>query len=212
MLLDPAHLRQNYDVGALDEADADADPFRQFTRWFDEALNADLMEPNAMALATVDAHGRPGSRMVLLKGVDEKGFVFFTNYESRKGLDLAGNPMAALLFWWDRLHRQVRVEGRVEKVEDAESERYFESRPYGSRIGAAASPQSRVIGSRADLEERFRALEAAHPEDLPRPAHWGGFRVVPDHFEFWQGRESRLHDRLVYRPAGDAWRIERLAP
>jgi pyridoxamine 5'-phosphate oxidase len=212
MLLDPAHLRQNYDVGALDEADADADPFRQFTRWFDEALNADLMEPNAMALATVDAHGRPGSRMVLLKGVDEKGFVFFTNYESRKGLDLAANPMAALLFWWDRLHRQVRVEGRVEKVEDAESERYFESRPYGSRIGAAASPQSRVIGSRADLEERFRALEAAHPEDLPRPAHWGGFRVVPDHFEFWQGRESRLHDRLVYRPAGDAWRIERLAP
>jgi len=212
MLLDPAHLRQNYDVGALDEADSDADPFRQFTRWFDEALNADLMEPNAMALATVDAHGRPGSRMVLLKGVDEKGFVFFTNYESRKGLDLAANPMAALLFWWDRLHRQVRVEGRVEKVEDAESERYFESRPYGSRIGAAASPQSRVIGSRADLEERFRALEAAHPEDLPRPAHWGGFRVVPDHFEFWQGRESRLHDRLVYRPAGDAWRIERLAP
>jgi pyridoxamine 5'-phosphate oxidase len=212
MLLDPAHLRQNYDVGALDEADADADPFRQFTRWFDEALNADLMEPNAMALATVDAHGRPGSRMVLLKGVDEKGFVFFTNYESRKGLDLAANPMAALLFWWDRLHRQVRVEGRVEKVEDAESERYFQSRPYGSRIGAAASPQSRVIGSRAELEERFRALEAAHPEDLPRPAHWGGFRVVPDHFEFWQGRESRLHDRLVYRPAGDAWRIERLAP
>jgi pyridoxamine 5'-phosphate oxidase len=212
MLLDPAHLRQNYDVGALDEADSDADPFRQFTRWFDEALNADLMEPNAMALATVDAHGRPGSRMVLLKGVDEKGFVFFTNYESRKGLDLAANPMAALLFWWDRLHRQVRVEGRVEKVEDAESERYFQSRPYGSRIGAAASPQSRVIGSRADLEERFRALEAAHPEDLPRPAHWGGFRVVPDHFEFWQGRESRLHDRLVYRPAGDAWRIERLAP
>jgi pyridoxamine 5'-phosphate oxidase len=212
MLLDPAHLRQNYDVGALDEADADADPFRQFARWFDAALNADLMEPNAMALATVDAHGRPGSRMVLLKGVDEKGFVFFTNYESRKGLDLAANPMAALLFWWDRLHRQVRVEGRVEKVEDAESERYFQSRPYGSRIGAAASPQSRVIGSRVELEERFRALEAAHPEDLPRPAHWGGFRVVPDHFEFWQGRESRLHDRLVYRPAGDAWRIERLAP
>ena len=212
MLLDPAHLRQNYDVGALDEAEADADPFRQFARWFDAALNADLMEPNAMALATVDAHGRPGSRMVLLKGVDEKGFVFFTNYESRKGLDLAANPMAALLFWWDRLHRQVRIEGRVEKVEDAESERYFQSRPYGSRIGAAASPQSRVIGSRADLEERFRALEAAHPEDLPRPAHWGGFRVVPDHFEFWQGRESRLHDRLVYRPAGDAWRIERLAP
>jgi pyridoxamine 5'-phosphate oxidase len=212
MLLDPAHLRQSYEVGALDEADADADPFRQFARWFEQALAAEIMEPNAMALGTVDAHGRPASRMVLLKGVDAKGFVFFTNYESRKGQDLAANPLASLLFWWDRLHRQVRIEGRVEKVSAEESEAYFKSRPHGSRIGAAASPQSRVIGSRAELEERFRALESAHPEDLPRPLHWGGFRVVPDHFEFWQGRQSRLHDRLVYRPASDIWRIERLAP
>jgi pyridoxamine 5'-phosphate oxidase len=212
MLLDPAQLRQNYDAGALDEADADPDPFRQFAQWFEAALNADLMEPNAMALGTVDAQGRPASRMVLLKGVDDRGFVFFTNYDSRKGQDLAANPLASLLFWWDRLHRQVRIEGRVEKVSDQDSESYFQSRPYGSRLGAAASPQSRVIGSRAELEDRFRALEEAHPEDLPRPVHWGGFRVVPDHFEFWQGRQSRLHDRLVYRPAGDAWRIERLAP
>ncbi len=210
MQLDPAHMRQNYDAGVLDEADAD--PFRQFAEWFEAALAADLMEPNAMTLSTVDAAGRPASRMVLLKGVDERGFVFFTNYDSRKGLDLAANPMAALLFWWDRLHRQVRIEGRAERIAEAESDNYFNSRPYGSRIGAAASPQSRVIGSRAELEARFKALEAAHPENLPRPSHWGGFRIVPDHFEFWQGRESRLHDRLVYRPVAGGWRIERLAP
>jgi pyridoxamine 5'-phosphate oxidase len=212
MLRDPAQLRQNYDAGALDEADVDADPFRQFAVWFAQAMEAGLMEPNAMALATVDARGRPSSRMVLLKGVDETGFVFFTNYESRKGQDLEANPVASLLFWWDRLHRQVRIDGRVEKVATAESESYFQSRPYGSRIGAAASPQSREIGSRAELEARFRALEAAHPEDVPRPEHWGGFRVVPDCLEFWQGRESRLHDRLVYVSDGAGWRIRRLAP
>ena len=212
MLLDPTHLRQNYDQGALDEADADADPFRQFAAWFEAARQSDLMEPNAMALATVDALGRPANRMVLLKGVDARGFTFFTNFESRKGRDIAANPRASLLFWWDRLHRQVRIEGSVETILDAEAESYFHSRPYGSRIGAAASPQSRVIASRIELEERFRALEAEHPETPPRPAHWGGYRVVPDHFEFWQGRESRLHDRLVYRPDGQSWRIERLAP
>ena len=212
MLLDPAHLRQNYDQGALDEADVDADPFRQFAAWFQAARESDLMEPNAMALATVDGQGRPANRMVLLKGVDARGFTFFTNFESRKGRDIAANPRASLLFWWDRLHRQVRIEGRVEVVDAAEADSYFHSRPYGSRIGAAASPQSRVLTSRTELEERFRALEAEYPESPPRPAHWGGYRVVPDHFEFWQGRESRLHDRLVYVPDGKSWRIQRLAP
>jgi len=212
MLLDAAHLRQNYDKGALNETGVDADPFKQFAAWFEAAHGGELLEPNAMALSTVDAAGRPSSRMVLLKGVDHGGFVFFTNYESKKGQDLAANPWASLLFWWDRLHRQVRVEGRVERVADAESESYFHSRPYGSRIGAAASPQSRPIASRAELEARFAALEAEHPDNLPRPAHWGGFRVLPERFEFWQGRESRLHDRLVYLPKGEGWRIERLAP
>jgi len=212
MLLDPAHLRQNYDAGALDEAAADGDPFRQFAKWFEEALASEIMEPNAMALATVDAEGRPGNRMVLLKGMDGASFLFFTNYESRKASDLAANPRAALLFWWDRQHRQVRIEGRVEEVSAAESDAYFHSRPYSSRIGAAASPQSRVVDSRETLEARFRSLEEAFPDEPPRPDHWGGYRLLPDRFEFWQVRESRLHDRLAYQPDGDSWKIERLAP
>ncbi len=212
MLLDPAHLRQNYDNGALDEADVDPDPLRQFAAWFEAARSADITEPNAMALATADAQGRPSSRMVLLKGADARGFTFFTNFESRKGRDLTANPRASLLFWWDKLHRQVRIDGSVETVAAEEADSYFHSRPYGSRIGAAASPQSRVIASRAELEQRFRIIEAEHPESPPRPPNWGGYRVVPDRFEFWQGRESRLHDRLVYAPDGQSWRVERLAP
>jgi pyridoxamine 5'-phosphate oxidase len=167
-----------------------------------------------MALATVGADGRPAVRMVLLKGFDARGFAFYTNLESRKAAELAANPRAALLFWWDRLHRQVRVEGPVEPVEAAEADAYFASRPYGSRIGAWASPQSRVVEGRAVLEAREAELAARFPEDapVPRPPHWGGYRVRPELFEFWQGRRSRLHDRLRYAREGSGWRVERLAP
>jgi len=212
MLGDPAHLRQDYDAGALDEASAEKDPFRQFERWFGEALKADMIEPNAMTLATIDDRGRPRARMVLLKGMDGRGFTFFTNFESAKGRELDAHPFAALVFWWDKLQRQVRIEGRIERVETRESDDYFSTRPHGSRIGALASPQSRVIASRDELAKRVAELEKQYPEEVPRPEHWGGYRVLPDLFEFWQGRRSRLHDRLRYTPEGEAWRIDRLAP
>lgn len=220
---DIADLRTTYRRATLAEGDVDPDPIRQFATWLDEAIAADALEPTAMTLATVDATGRVGARVVLLKAVDrerapgasDRGFVWYTNYDSRKGRDLAAHATAALCFFWPELERQVRIEGRVERASDAESDAYFASRPFGSRIGACASPQSRVIPSRALLETaeaEWSARYAADPASLPRPSHWGGYRLVPDTIEFWQGRPSRLHDRLVYREADGAWRIERLAP
>lgn len=210
-----ADLRINYSRASLDEADAAPNPFAQFDRWFKEALDARLPEPNTMTLATVGEGGRPSARIVLIKGVDERGFVFFTNYESRKGRDLAANPYAALLFYWIELERQVRIEGRIEKTSADESYRYFSSRPLGSRIGAWASEQSAVIDSRATLEAREKEISTRFGDDPPRPPHWGGYRLVPDSIEFWQGRPSRLHDRLRYvrdAAAPNGWRIERLSP
>ncbi|NIE65578.1 pyridoxamine 5'-phosphate oxidase [Burkholderia sp. Ax-1719] len=209
-----ADLRKNYSLGSLDAADVDADPIRQFQTWFAQALDAQLPEPNAMTVATVDADGRPAARILLIKGVDERGFVFFTNYDSRKGRELGANPHAALLFHWVELERQVRIEGRVEKTSDAESDAYYQSRPLGSRIGAWASEQSAVIDSRAQLEAREREISAQYGDAPPRPPHWGGYRLVPDAIEFWQGRPSRLHDRIRYtrENAQAPWRIDRLAP
>lgn len=209
---DPATMRVHYDQASLDEASAGTDPIALFRRWFKDASAAGLLEPNAMALATVDAQGRPSLRTVLLKDYDERGFTFYTNYASHKARDIAGNPLVSLLFWWDRLHRQVRIEGPAAKVPAEESDAYFATRPLGSRIGAWASPQSRVIASRAELESREREYAARFGEAVPRPEHWGGYRVRPAMLEFWQGRPNRLHDRLRYRAVDGGWVIERLAP
>ncbi|HEU4623023.1 MAG TPA: pyridoxamine 5'-phosphate oxidase [Burkholderiaceae bacterium] len=207
-----ADLRKDYARATLDETHVAADPIEQFRHWFDDALRAAIPEPNAMTLATVDARGRPRSRIVLVKDIDARGLVFYTNYESAKGRELAAHPYAALQFHWVELERQVRLEGRVERVADHESDSYFASRPLSSRIGAWTSPQSAVIPSRAFLEQREREFATRFNDTPPRPPHWGGFRVVPDEVEFWQGRPSRLHDRLVYRLKDGRWNIERLAP
>lgn len=208
-----ADLRAHYASGALDEADAPAAPFALFARWFEDALAAGTPEPNAMVLSTVDAAGQPSARVVLLKGLDETGFLFFTNYRSRKGHDIAADARVALTFWWPPLERQVRVEGRAAPIDAETSDAYFATRPRGSQLGAVASPQSAVVAGRTVLEERLAEAEARFEgRPVERPAHWGGYRVVPHAVEFWQGRPSRLHDRLRYTRDGDAWRVERLAP
>lgn len=207
-----ADVRQEYMRAGLAEADALPDPFAQFGRWFGEALAADLPLANAMTLATVTEAGAPDARIVLLKGVEDGAFVFFTNYDSRKGRQLAARPEACLVFLWSPLERQVRIEGRVEKVPAAASDAYFDSRPLGARLSARASTQSAVVPGREALERAVAEQKALHGDHPPRPAHWGGYRVLPSQVEFWQGRENRLHDRLLYRRQASAWTIERLAP
>lgn len=205
-------LRKDYALATLDESQVDRDPMKQFDAWFGDALRAQVMEPTAMTLSTVDERGRPAGRIMLLKGTDERGFVFFTNYRSRKGRDLAAHPAAALTFLWKELERQVRIEGTVEKVSAEESREYYDIRPLGSRIGAWASPQSEVIENRKWLEDRWDSLGREYGEKPPRPEHWGGYRVIPDYLEFWQGRQSRLHDRIAFTKSAAGWKIARLAP
>jgi pyridoxamine 5'-phosphate oxidase len=207
-----ADLRREYTYDGLQEADAAADPLAQFQRWLDDAVAAGLPLPNAMTLATLTPEGAPDARVVLLKGIDRGGFVFYTNYLSRKGRELAANPAACLVFLWTELERQVRIEGRAEKVSAAESDEYFATRPLGSRLSAWASAQSETIRDRETLERALEDMEKRYGEDPPRPPHWGGYRVIPETLEFWQGRENRLHDRLLYRRHQGAWKIERLSP
>ena len=204
-------IRREYLGEPLSEDSSEADPFRQFTRWFEQVRSLEP-DPTTMAVSTADRQGRPSSRMVLLKGVDERGFVFYTNYRSRKGQDIGQTRFASLLFYWRSLERQVRIEGKIAAVSDAESDAYFASRPLESRWSAVASPQSEVIDSRDDLEVRVAAVRQQYGDEVPRPAWWGGYRVVPSVVEFWQGRPNRLHDRLRYTAITGGWRRERLAP
>lgn len=214
MDINVADLRKDYTLEGLSEKEAHPNPFEQFKIWFEQALAAKLPEPNAMTLATATSDGKPSARMVLLKDYDERGFVFYTNYESHKGQQLVENPWGALVFWWAQLERQVRVEGQVQKLSSAESDAYFYSRPQESQLGAWASEQSQVIDSREVLEQRLQQLKEEYEhQQITRPPHWGGFRVIPTEIEFWQGRPSRLHDRLLYRLLEEGiWQRQRLSP
>ena len=204
--------RLEYGQRGLSRSDLLDDPIQQLELWLEDASREQILEPTAMSLATADAKGRPSSRMVLLRGLDSKGLTFFTNGLSRKGEELAVNPWAAVCFWWGPMERQVRVEGRVERVSPQESDDYFAHRPRGSQLASAASPQSRVVQSREELEELVRSLDLAQPDRVERPEHWGGYRLMPEAFEFWQGRPARFHDRFSYRKEGAGWLIDRLAP
>jgi pyridoxamine 5'-phosphate oxidase len=208
-----ADLRRNYTQAGLAETDLHSEPIEQFKLWFRQAVAADLLEPNAMTLATVTAEGKPSARIVLLKDCDDRGLVFYTNYHSQKGIELQAHPHAALVFLWGELERQVRIEGKVELVAEIEATAYFHSRPRSSQLGAWASEQSAIIADRSVLETRLHQLEIAYLDrEIPKPPHWGGFRVIPEEIEFWQGRPSRLHDRLRYRLIAGQWQIDRLAP
>lgn len=206
-------LREDYSKHSLDESDVAKDPVKQFEKWMEEAINSEVPEPNAMTLATVDFKTKPHARVVLLKGIEEGNFIFYTNYDSAKGEELGQNPNAALCFLWLELERQVRIEGRVEKISEEESEAYFKKRPYKSQLGALASNQSVEVPNRAFLEDRFSELEQKHDEgEVPKPISWGGYRVIPETLEFWQGRRSRLHDRIKYVFENGNWIIKRLSP
>lgn len=215
MLLDLGNLREDYNKGQLDQSEISDHPIQQFKNWFNKAKEAGVDEPNAMTLATCTTDGKPSARVVLLKGIEQEGFIFYTNYNSRKGVELAANPNAALVFLWQSLHQQIRIEGEVRKITSDQSTKYFQSRPKGSQIGAAASPQSEVIPDRAFLEQKVNKLSLQYKDVtiLPRPAHWGGYLLRPNVIEFWQGRTSRLHDRLRYTLIENGtWKVERLAP
>ena len=212
--MNPADIRRNYSAGTLERADLDADPIKQFQNWFDRAVSErSSSEVNAMTLATADKKGQPSSRIVLLKGVDERGFIFYTNYDSRKGRDLAENPNAALTFYWPNSERQVCVAGTVSKITDEESERYFKSRPRGSQLAAWASNQSDAVTDRTTLDKKWDEMDAKYPKDIPLPPNWGGYVLKPERIEFWQGRINRLHDRFCYtRLSANSWKLDRLSP